>query len=185
MLVARFRLAAPLSSLGVIVASMGQPNGGPEGRRARGKIFDSARRSRQSTSKTATDASVRIMSLSPRSRQCLCYLPREHVDAPRGRDHHADASGDTSRCATGCTPCGEVYGLIPSGSVEIQDASTRARTLGASTVAHRLGTLSGSRSIGNTRSRETYPAGRSGPFGIRGEDHLTPSSSSPAQRSGA
>src|SRR5205809_5146428 len=65
MLVARFRLAAPLSSLGVIVASMGQPNGGTEGRRARGKICDSARRSRQSTSKTATDASVRIMSLKP------------------------------------------------------------------------------------------------------------------------
>src|SRR2546430_16975484 len=65
MLVARFRLAAPLSSLGVIVASMGQPNGGTEGLRARGKIFDSARRSRQSTSKTATDASVRIMSLKP------------------------------------------------------------------------------------------------------------------------
>src|SRR6266705_1641721 len=41
MLVARFRLAAPLSSLGVIVASIGQPNGRTEGRRARGKIFDS------------------------------------------------------------------------------------------------------------------------------------------------
>src|SRR6266487_1696943 len=65
MLVASFRLAAPLSSLGVIVASTGQPNGRTEGRRARGKIFDSARRSRQSTSKTATDASVRIMSLKP------------------------------------------------------------------------------------------------------------------------
>src|SRR5947199_9301937 len=100
MLVARFRLAAPLSSLGVILASMGQRNGGPEGHRARGKIFDSARRSRQSTSKTATDASVRLMSLSPRSRQWLCYLRTEHVDAPRGREHHHDGSGDTSSAAT-------------------------------------------------------------------------------------
>src|SRR2546422_2548539 len=56
MLVARFRLAAPLSSLGVIEASMEgtTKRGRTEGRRARGKIFDSDRRSRQSTSKTST-----------------------------------------------------------------------------------------------------------------------------------
>src|SRR2546426_12512751 len=93
MLVARFRLAAPLSSLGVIVASMGQPNGGTEGRRARGKIFDSARRSRQSTSKTATDASVRIMPLEPSFPPMPVTSQGSNVDAPRGRDHHADAPG--------------------------------------------------------------------------------------------
>src|SRR2546422_3880488 len=56
MLVARFRLAAPLSSLGVIEASMEgtTERGRAEGRRAMGKIFDSDRRSRQSTSKTST-----------------------------------------------------------------------------------------------------------------------------------
>src|SRR5688572_11014724 len=43
MLVARFRLPVPLSSLGVTVASMGQPNGRTEGRRTWGKVFDSAR----------------------------------------------------------------------------------------------------------------------------------------------
>src|SRR2546427_12494590 len=56
MLVARFRLAAPLSSLGVIEASMEgtTERGRTEGRRAMGKIFGSDRRSRQSTSKTST-----------------------------------------------------------------------------------------------------------------------------------
>src|SRR5712691_2210313 len=56
MLVARFRLAAPLSSLGVFEASMEgtTKRGRTEGRRAMGKIFDSDRRSRQSTSKTST-----------------------------------------------------------------------------------------------------------------------------------
>ncbi len=91
MLVARFRLAAPLSSLGVIVASMGQPNGGPEGRRARGKIFDSARRSRQSTSKTATDASVRIMSLKPSS-------PPMPLLPPKGARGRSAWSGSSRRC---------------------------------------------------------------------------------------
>ena len=91
MLVARFRLAAPLSSLGVIVASMGQPNGGPEGRRARGKIFDSARRSRQSTSKTATDASVRIMSLKP-------SFPPMPLLPPKGARGRSAWSGSSRRC---------------------------------------------------------------------------------------
>jgi len=91
MLVARFRLAAPLSSLGVIVASMGQPNGGTEGRRARGKIFDSARRSRQSTSKTATDASVRIMSLKPSS-------PPMPLLPPKGARGRSAWSGSSRRC---------------------------------------------------------------------------------------
>ena len=91
MLVARFRLAAPLSSLGVIVASMGQPNGGTEGLRARGKIFDSARRSRQSTSKTATDASVRIMSLKPSS-------PPMPLLPPKGARGRSAWSGSSRRC---------------------------------------------------------------------------------------
>ena len=91
MLVARFRLAAPLSSLGVIVASMGQPNGGNEGLRARGKIFDSARRSRQSTSKTATDASVRIMSLKPSS-------PPMPLLPPKGARGRSAWSGSSRRC---------------------------------------------------------------------------------------
>ncbi len=185
MLVARFRLAAPLSSLGVIVASMGQPNGGPEGRRARGKIFDSARRSRQSTSKTATDASVRIMSLKPSS-------PPMPLLPPKGARGRSAWSGSSRRCIRRHFQVRHWLHALRRGvradTLRVSRDSgrpTRARTLGASTVAHRLGTLSGSRSIGNTRSRETYPAGRSGPFGIRGEDHFTPSSFSPAQRSGA
>src|SRR2546425_12680805 len=56
MVAARFRLAARLSSLGVIEASTEgrTERGRAEGRRAMGKIFDSDRRSRQSTSKTST-----------------------------------------------------------------------------------------------------------------------------------
>jgi len=93
MLIARFRLAAPLSSLGVIRASMGQPNADVPRDVARGARFSiqpggRGKQFEDSYGRFCWDYAVGA--LVPAN---ACDLLRELVNAPRGRDHHADAPG--------------------------------------------------------------------------------------------